>query len=243
MKTFKDQGITFKQFNINEADTIYSILTKYHGRVDAIAKGIRKPTSRKAGNIDLITLSNFHFAKGKNLDIITEATLIENHDKLKRKLKSTLILFYICELLDSFIQKGESQRKTYDLLIELLNALKLSKNNFPLTSFELKLMSEHGYEPNLYSCLKCNDGFNREVKRYLAFDKLGFYCEKEKNTKGYEVSDRATKTLKFLMNNSIKNANNVKRDKILESEIEKITKRWIEQVLEKDIKSRKYIKE
>lgn len=241
MRTYKDTGITFKQNDLNEADRIISVLTKYHGRVDAIAKGIRKITSRKGGNIDLITLSKFAFAKGKNLDIVTEAELIESYTKLKRKLKPTMTLFYICELLDNFLKLGEKQRAIFELLLELLETLKKSNTQLPLRAFELKLIASQGFEPNLKTCLVCDKEFEEGKRRYLAFNQFGFLCSKERRVKGEIISDKTLKILRFLRKKSISESISLKADKKLEKELEKITQRWIEMIVEKDLKSKRYL--
>lgn len=242
MRTYKDTGITFKQKDLNEADRIISVLTKYHGRVDAIAKGIRKITSRKGGNIDLITLSKFTFAQGKNLDIVTEAELIDPYTALKNKLKSTMTLFYICELLDSFLKVGQKQKKVFDLLQELLETLQNTNSQLPLRAFELKLISSQGFEPNLKSCLLCGDKFTANQKRYLAFHDLGFLCPKERKVKGEAVCDQALKTLNFLKDKNTAQTIKLRTNKKLEREIERITQKWIEIIVERELRSKKYIR-
>ncbi|MBN2015609.1 DNA repair protein RecO [Candidatus Dojkabacteria bacterium] len=241
MKTFKDIGITFKQIKINEADIIFSILTKYHGRIDAIAKSIRKLTSRKAGNIDLVYLSRFSFVRGENLDIITEAELVDDYKNLKKKLNSTFQLFYICELIDNFIQSGEEQNKLFHLVIELLHTLEISKSKLPLRSFELKLITEMGFEPNLKTCLNCGRPFVENDKKYLSVDKFGFFCSREKSPKGRLITNKILKSLKFLHEHDIKSSNKLKTNKILDQDVFRITKQWIENITEKEIKSEKYM--
>lgn len=241
MRTYKDIGITFKQKELNEADKIISILTKYNGRVDAIAKGIRKITSKKAGNIDLIALSNFSFAKGKNLDIVTEVELINNFSKLKNKLESTFTLFYICELLDNLLKAGERQKETFDLLMNLLLSLHINNHKLSVRAFELKLMKQHGFEPNLKTCLNCDKRLKQNEKRYLSFHQLGFICNKEKETKGTLVSDKSLKVLNFLIKKDIKESHKIKTTKKLDNEIQRITQNWLEMIFEKRLKSEKFI--
>ncbi len=239
MKTYKDVGIPFKQINLNEADRIISILTKYHGRVDSIAKGIRKITSRKAGNIDLMTLSKFSFAKGKNLDVIIEAELVDNFEAKKKNLKSTFNLFYICELLDKFLNIGESQNELFELLLGFLNN-KHSNRKTLLHSFELKLITDQGYEPNLKYCLISGDKFNSDNKKYLSNERLGFICKKTHEASTL-VNDNTIKIINFLIKNSITDSLRLKIDKKYENEIKNIIKIWMNIILEKELKSKIFI--
>jgi DNA repair protein RecO (recombination protein O) len=239
MRSFKDTGIAFKKKELNEADVIFSILTKYHGRVDAIAKGIRKPTSRKSGNIDLMTFSKFHFAKGQNLDVITEAELVNDFGVLKKKLKSTFDLFYICELLENFLQVGEKQDETFRITYELLLTLQHSENTMPIRAFEIKLASLHGFEPHFDYCLGCGSKLKENETKYISFESLGIVCSCKKSKGNIKVSDKMLKILKFLKNENILNSSRIDVDKKVEKEIQKITKSWLENILEKEMRSKK----
>lgn len=237
MRTYKDTGITFKQININEADTIYSILTKYHGRVDAIAKGIRRITSRKAGNIDIMTLSKFAFAKGKNLDIITEVELVDDYEDLKKNLKSTYIIFYLSELIDNFIKVGENQLETFNLLVNLLDILKNTKSIMPIISFELKLLSIMGFEPNLDICIKCNEKFKLSRRRYISIQQLGFICDNHGGSDELEISDKELKVFRFLKGCELKKTIMLKDTRKISKVLKTVTQSWIYNVLDKELKS------
>jgi len=77
MRSYKTEGIVLKRINYGEADRILTIYTKRHGKIRAIAKGVRKLTSRKAGSLELFNNVVLFLVKGKNLDIITEAQTVD----------------------------------------------------------------------------------------------------------------------------------------------------------------------
>ena len=75
--SFKTEGIILKRMNYGEADRILTIYTLHHGKIRAMAKGVRKLQSRKAGSLELFNHSVLFLIKGKNLDLVTEAQTID----------------------------------------------------------------------------------------------------------------------------------------------------------------------
>ena len=82
-RTFRAQGLVLRHFEYGEADRILTIFTLEHGKIKAIAKGVRKIGSRKAGHLEPLTRSNLFFASGRDLAIVTQAETIEPYLKLK----------------------------------------------------------------------------------------------------------------------------------------------------------------
>ncbi|MBU0976029.1 MAG: DNA repair protein RecO [Patescibacteria group bacterium] len=240
MKTYKDTGIVFKQVNIGEADKILSILTKYHGRVDAVAKGVRKITSRKGGSVDLATLSQFAFAKGKNLDIVTEVELVNDYKTLKTNLNSTFKIFIICEIIDNFIKDGEKQKDIYDLVIRLFDLISINHSLLTLCSFELKLMLLSGFDPNLSTCLKCSKLLEETDRKYASKSDLGFLCPRD-GLNHTPINNKLIKSLRYLRESDIEDSVKLLLDEKAFSQLHKMILGWLEIVIGKELKSKKYI--
>lgn len=241
MRNYSDIGIPFKQIDLAEADKIFSILTRYHGRVEAIGKGIRKISSKRAGNIDLMSLSRFSFSKGKELDIITEAELEDTFNTKELKYNKTINLLYICELLDKFTIIGDVNREIFELTLELLKNFSTIKTTYPIRSFELKLMKISGYDPVIDRCLVCNQPLVEEIKRYQVINQVGFYCKNEKYSKGKEISDNELKLLKFLSKEEFNEVKKLMKDKTLEKSLRDLIQNWIEIITEKRLNSKTII--
>jgi len=242
MKSYKDIGIPFKQINFGETDRIVSILTKYHGRIDAIAKGVRKLTSRKGGNIDIMTLSKYSFAKGENLDIVTEVEQIHGYEVVKEDLNTTLSLFFLCELLDVFLQKGSEEREIFSLLLNILNLLEQSKTSLAVYAFALKLLTIQGFAPNVSECLVCKEPFLEDAKRYVYKIQAGLVCSKHASGIDKPVSNKALKVLRFITTCEIGQSRQVNISDKLEKELRMIFETWIESATDRESKSTKYMK-
>lgn len=147
MSSYKTEGVILKRINYGEADRILTIYTKHYGKIKAIAKGVRKITSRKGGNLELFNHCTLFLARGRNLDIITEAQVIRSFSALDDDLKKTAAAFYIVELVDQLTPDGQANRRVFDLLVNVLGTLQSAINDQQSTTrdFEISLLRLLGF--------------------------------------------------------------------------------------------------
>jgi len=149
MSNYKTEGVILKRSNYGEADRILTIYTKHYGKIRAIAKGVRKITSRKGGNLELFNHCVLFLARGRNLDIVTEAQVVNSFSRLGDDLEKAAGAFYLVELIDQLTPDGQVNRQVFDLLIEGLaqisadaNADECGKN---INRFEVNLLRLLGF--------------------------------------------------------------------------------------------------
>ena len=144
-RTYRTEGIILKRVNFGEADKILTIYTKHYGKIRAIAKGVRKITSRKAGNVELFNQTVIFLAKGKNLDILTEIQVLNSFKIWRKDLKKVAAAYYFCELVDKLTPDNQANRFVYQLLVQTLS--KISHESLPelARSFEKQLLDELGF--------------------------------------------------------------------------------------------------
>lgn len=149
MPSFTDQAVVLKRHNLGEADRILTLLTQYHGRISAVAKGIRKTKSRKGGNLELFNLAEVKVHPGKNLDIVTEANALKTFDLIKKDLQRTGQAYYICELVYWITPENKEIDEVFSLTRKVLDGLNSSTDNGQieelLKNFEIKLLKESGF--------------------------------------------------------------------------------------------------
>ncbi|MFQ5886561.1 MAG: DNA repair protein RecO, partial [Anaerolineae bacterium] len=75
-RLYRAEAIVLRRMNLGEADRLLTLYTPEWGKIRVVAKGVRKPTSRKAGHLELFTHSRLLIAKGRSLDIVTQAETI-----------------------------------------------------------------------------------------------------------------------------------------------------------------------
>lgn len=122
-KTYSSEGIVLKRRNFSEADRLVTIYTKEQGKITAIAKGVRKPTSRKKGALEPGTLGRYFFARGKSLDILTQTEVINSFTQAKTDLTSTTQTLQLLEIADTLTPDNEANRALFNSLLQGMHTL------------------------------------------------------------------------------------------------------------------------
>lgn len=150
MRTYKTEGIILKRTNVGEADRIITLYSKHFGKIRVLAKGIRKPTSKKSPSLELFNWVKVLIAPGRNLDLVTEATSVRVFKNLKKDLKKVSLAYHFCELTERLTAENVKNRKIFNLLAGgLLGLEKASSTTFKqaISNFEQKLLEETGFWP------------------------------------------------------------------------------------------------
>ena len=81
MKTYRDEAVVLRTHKLGEADRIITLLTSRNGQVRAVAKGIRKTTSRFGARLEPFSLVSLQLHRGRSLDIVTQVETISAYGK------------------------------------------------------------------------------------------------------------------------------------------------------------------
>lgn len=157
-RVYRTEAIILRRMNLGEADRLLTLYTLTEGKVRAIAKGVRRPGSRKAGHLEPFTRAEVLLARGRSLDIITQAEAIELHRELQRDLETLGAAAYAVELLDRFTVDQGPHPELYRLLREILERLSAgSAQEALMRVYELRLLELAGFRPELFQCLGCGE--------------------------------------------------------------------------------------
>lgn len=175
-RLYRTSAIVLKRQDFGEADRILTLFTPELGKLRAIAKGVRKITSRKSGHVELFTYSDLLIAKGRNLDIVTQAETIRPFLGLRQELPRITYAYYIAELVDQFTEEGDENRPLFDLLLATLQTLG-ETNDLRRTAryFELRLLDAVGYRPQLFHCVRCHKEV-APVDNFFGIEAGGVLC-------------------------------------------------------------------
>src|SRR5258708_27678739 len=121
--SYSVEALILKRSDLGEADRILTLFTPTKGKFHAIAKGIRRPISKKAGHLELLSHSQLQVALGRNLDIVTQAEIRENFLQLRSDLWHMTCGLYLPELVDRFIEDNTQHPEVYSLMLEMLRSL------------------------------------------------------------------------------------------------------------------------
>lgn len=238
-RVYKTEAIVLKKINLGEADNIVTLYTPNFGKIRAVAKGVRRPKSKLGGHIELLTQSTFLLAQGRNLDIITQSQTIESFLPLRTNLWRTGCAIYIAELVDQFTVEQVENYPVYRLLQNSLNWLCVARNSqIALRYFELNLLSQLGYLPELYVCPNCRSQLTPRMNLFSATDGgvICSDCAKAK-TMVRPLTVDALKIMRFLLANDHISANRLRISSNVSRELEETLRGYIRSLLERDVKS------
>jgi recombinational DNA repair protein (RecF pathway) len=137
-------GIVLKRKNFGEADRMMTVLTDRFGKIPVVARGVRRITSRRAGNVELLNLVKLHLFKGKGYTL-TEAEAVETFPKIKENLTLSSTAFHIIELVDRLTVEEESNPKLFELTLAAIKILEKNPRQIFIRAFEVKLLHFLGF--------------------------------------------------------------------------------------------------
>lgn len=117
---YKAEAIILKRKNVGEGDRIVTVFTKEYGKFRAIAKGVRRITSRRAAHLEVFGRVSMLLHKGKSLDVISEVITIEPYAPLRASLVRVSTAYYVCELVERLLPEKQEHRDVYELLAATL---------------------------------------------------------------------------------------------------------------------------
>ncbi|MDO8619108.1 MAG: DNA repair protein RecO [Candidatus Daviesbacteria bacterium] len=145
MPGFKTEGIVLKRRDFGEADRILTVFSKDKGKITVIAKGVRRITSRRAGNVELLNRVSMYLHQARSLPILTEATSLDTFQKIKEDLTLSTYAYHIIELIDKFTAENQENRIIYGDLVQVLERLSKKPRQILIRAFEAKILNNLGF--------------------------------------------------------------------------------------------------
>jgi DNA repair protein RecO (recombination protein O) len=248
--TYSTQAIILKRIDYSEADRILTILTPAHGKFSAIAKGIRKPSSTLAGNLELLACTQVHIAMGRSLDILVQAEAKETFLAIRNDLIAMTYASYIAEIADKFLAERAPQMQVYQLLHDTLYILNAYSNEqqyaqdatlilrreLLLHYFEIHTLRYLGYAPNLSNCAQCQREIQAEENAFTP-TLSGILCPNCRHYSDQRISIQALKVLRLCMRTRWEEIPALRVSGDVLHEVGSITQSLIRYHLERDLKS------
>ncbi len=145
MRGIKIEGIVLRRRNLGEADRILTIFSYQKGKISVLAKGVRRITSRRGGNVELLNRSVMYLHPAKSFLILTEASVLDTYHKLKEDLILSTYAFHIIELVDKLTAENQESRILYEDLVSVLQRLSRNPRQILVRGFEAKILRSQGF--------------------------------------------------------------------------------------------------
>lgn len=147
-RSYKDVGVVLGRKNYSEADRILVLFTKQHGKISVIAKGVRKPKSRKRGSLEIFSQVKFQAVVGRGLDILTEVDIVDSFSQIREDLQKVSVAYFFCEVVGKITREEEKSQQVYAILIEYLGKLETASGLRNLrTDFTKDVLVATGFWP------------------------------------------------------------------------------------------------
>ncbi len=176
-RTYRTEGIVLRGHDLGEADRILTILTREHGKVRAVAKGVRKMTSKKAGHLEPFCRCSLLLAQGRDLDVISQVETIEAFIHLRSSLERLGPAFYLAELVDTFTEDHAEHRALYEAFTAALVALEHEADGAAVARwFEYFILAANGLAPSWTACAGCGAPIEPETAYRFSLERGGLLC-------------------------------------------------------------------
>jgi DNA repair protein RecO (recombination protein O) len=152
---YRDDGVVLRTYRLGEADRIIVLCTRLHGKVRAVAKGVRKTKSKFGARLEPTSHVALQLYAGRDLDIVTQVETIDHFRVVREDLDRIARASAMLEVVDQLAQQGSSNPQLYRMLVGALRALDAHDGPLVAPAFFWKLLSLEGYRPLLDGCAEC----------------------------------------------------------------------------------------
>lgn len=238
-RLYRVHGIILSRIDFGEADRVITLYTAEAGKVRAVAKGVRKTTSRLAGHLELFVEAQLQIARGRNLDVITQSVTQNAFRTLREDLWRTTYACVAAELTDRFTVEGVTIAPLFDLLRLTLERLDADRDpELAIRLFEVQALGLLGYRPELQQCVNCRTALTPTGNFFAAIagGVLCFDCGRADAT-SRALTTNAFKLLRLMQAGDYATLTRVRIGEPLRRELEAITRGHIAYLLERELKS------
>jgi DNA repair protein RecO (recombination protein O) len=155
VRLYRDQGVVLRTWKLGEADRIIVLATAGHGKVRAVAKGVRKTKSRLGGRLEPLTNVSLLLYEGRELDVVSQVETIDHFRPIRDDLDRMTDAMALLEAVDQVAQEREANPRLYQMLVGALRALAECRAALLVPAFFWKLLSLEGAHPLLTQCAVC----------------------------------------------------------------------------------------
>jgi DNA repair protein RecO (recombination protein O) len=248
-RLYRTEAIILRRADMGEADRLLTIFTPHLGKLRVVAKGARKPRSRKSGHLELFTRVQLLLARGRNLDIVSQAETVEAYRALREDLLRSTYAHYCAELLDRFTVEEEEHAELYELLaITLARLCEAGDLALAARHYEFHLLTLAGYQPRLFGCTRCGRRLSPVISEAppYAFDMElgGVLCPDcaPQRPKATPLSLSALKVIRHAARTSYQVFAALSLRPLVQREVEQVMQSYITYILERKLQSTDFLR-
>lgn len=158
MPTYRDEAVILRTHKLGEADRIVTMLSRRHGKVRAVAKGVRRTSSKFGARLEPFMVADVQLYEGRSLDIVQQAESLGSYGTdIAAHYDRFTSASAMVETADR-LSDAEATPEQYLLLVGGLRALSRGEHapRSILDSYLLRVMALSGWAPSLSDCARCS---------------------------------------------------------------------------------------
>ena len=231
MSLYNDRGIVLRTHKLGEADRIATLLTRDHGKVRAVAKGVRKTKSRFGARLEPPCHVDLLLYEGRELDIVTQAETVDMFGALRDDFDLLARALSMLEAADHVALEREPNPQLYGMLANALRTLASRDAPLVVPAFFLKLLALEGYRPQVEVCVVCGTD---DTLVSWSIDEGGLRCGAHRQ--GSAMSPEAVTVLQQILGGQLGTALNEPLSPVT-AEIDHLAVKALEHHLERRLRS------
>jgi DNA repair protein RecO (recombination protein O) len=152
---YRDTGVVLRTYRLGEADRIVVMMTARHGKVRAVAKGVRKPKSRFGARLEPVSHVAVMMYEGRQLDVVNQAESVDHFRGVREDLDRLTRAMALLEVVDQIGQEREPNPRLYQMLVGALRTLAAQPAPLLVPAFYWKVLAAEGMRPEIDQCVSC----------------------------------------------------------------------------------------
>lgn len=243
-RSLRVEAVVLRHSDWGEADRLLWLYTRELGKVKAIAKGVRKERSRKAGHLEPFTRVSLLLARGRDLWIVTQAEAADVYPALREDLLRVGYGLYVIELLDRFTYEEGENAVLYGLLVDTLKRIDREESpSLAVRYYEIRLLDSLGYRPLLFQCASCGNEIKPE-SQYFSAAQGGVLCPDcgSRAPGAVKISLEALRYLRHFQRSGYRDAARAHPTSELHQEMERIMQGYLTYLLERGLNTPEFLR-
>lgn len=167
---YRDRGVVLRTYRLRESDRIVVLMTEQHGKVRAVAKGVRRTTSKFGSRLEPMSHVEVLFRRGRDLDIVSQAESVDPLTPMLSGLDRASQGIAAVEAVDQLAMEREPDPPLYRMLVGVLRTIAANPSPLNVAAFYWKVLAAAGLSPMLDACVRCGDGSTDPSIALVAFD-------------------------------------------------------------------------
>ncbi|SDE63811.1 DNA replication and repair protein RecO [Actinobaculum suis] len=158
VKLYRDEAVVLRTHDLGEADRIITLISRNHGIMRGVAKGVRRTKSRFGARLEPFSLVDIQMYRGRNLDTVTEvACLVPFGREISTDYEKYAAGSAMAEIVERLCAEGESDPEQYLLFLGALNVLanRQHRPGLVLASYILRALDIAGWRLAVEKCAVC----------------------------------------------------------------------------------------